>query len=65
MLKASYKPFMDLMKQIYDNIFSEEKDEFSNQDLVSIIFLSLTLDSLCFQINKELEKRNLTKREED
>ena len=64
MLKASYKPFMDLMKQTYDNIFSEEKDEFSNQDLVSIIFLSIILDSLCVQINKELEKRNLKKRED-
>lgn len=58
MLKERYEPFMDLMKQTYDRIYDDEKHEFSYQDAVYLILFSITLDSLCEKINKEIEKED-------
>ena len=56
MLKAKYKPFMDLMKQTYNIIYSEEKDGFTHQDAIVLGVFSISLDSLCDEFNKEIEE---------
>lgn len=57
MLKEKYESFMELMKVTYDNIYSEEKDEFSVQDTMTLILFGIALDSLCVTIKDELEKK--------
>ena len=56
MLKASYKPFMDLMKSTYDAVFSDDKDGFTNQDAIILGLFKVTLDSLCAELNKISER---------
>ena len=68
MMKSEYKPFMDLMKTIYDMVFSEDKYEFSKRDVMVLTLFAIALESLCGQFDKEIDKERKEidkEREED
>ena len=64
MLKADYNSFMNLMKETYDEVYTDEKDEFNIEDALVLNLLALRLNSLCAEFKKELEKEIKNEREE-